>query len=94
VDVSEAVRTTSAQAEEELPGLEGVETTTRRELDVLGSRRNNAYAAALAELQEDTQKWWAYTLKLEPHELKEDKEPATADVNGVVFHGIGTPQRG
>jgi hypothetical protein len=49
----------------------------------LGSRRNDAYEAALAELQEDTQEWWADTLKLNPDEREEDAEPATADVNGL-----------
>jgi hypothetical protein len=83
VDVSEAVRTAPAQAEDELRGLEGVEAMTQRALDILGSPRNDAYEAALAELQEDTQEWWADALKLEPDELQEDEEPATADVLGL-----------
>ena len=82
-DVSEAVRTTSAQAEEELRGLDGVEALTHRALDILGSRRNDAYEAALAELQEDTQEWWADTLKLKPDEREDDEEPATPDVDGL-----------
>jgi hypothetical protein len=83
-DVSEAVRTTSAQAEDELRGLDSVEALTHRALDILGSRRNDAYEAALAELQEDTQEWWADTLKLKPDEREEDEEPATADVDGLL----------
>ena len=81
-DVSEAVRTTSAQAEEELRGLDGVEALTHRALDILGSRGNDTYEAALAELQEDTQEW-ADTLKLKPGEREEDEEPATPDVDGL-----------
>jgi hypothetical protein len=81
--VSEAVRTTCAQAEDELRGLDSVEALTHRALDILGSRRNDAYGAALAELQEDTQEWWADTLKLKLDEREEDEEPATADVDGL-----------
>ena len=83
VDVSEAVRTTSAQAEDELRALEGVEAMTRRALDILGSRRNDAYEAALAELQEDTQEWWTDTLALKPNELDEGEEQASGDVEGL-----------
>ena len=46
-------------------------------------QRNDAYEAALTELRDDTQGWWAETLKLEADELEEDEEVATADVAGL-----------
>src|SRR6478609_7853240 len=59
------------------------ESMTRRALDLLGSRRNDAYEAALAALHEDTQVWWADTLGRDPDELGDGEEPATADVEGL-----------
>jgi hypothetical protein len=82
-DVSEAVRTTPAQAEDELRGLENVEAMTQRALNILGSRRNDAYEAALAELQEDTREWWTETLALKPDDLDDGEEQAAADVEGL-----------
>jgi hypothetical protein len=38
------------------------ETMTRDALELLGSKRNDAYEAALAALREDTQAWWMDTL--------------------------------
>ena len=58
-DVSEAVRITRKDTEEELRDLEDDEAMTRRALAILESRRNDAYETALAELREDTQGWWA-----------------------------------
>jgi hypothetical protein len=82
-DVGEAVQITPADTEEEIRDLDDDEATTRRALDSLRSRRNDAYQVALAELREDTQGWWADTLKLKPHELAQDEEPATADPEGL-----------
>ncbi len=84
VDVGEAVRITPADAEEEIRDLEDDDAMTRRALDILGSRGNNAYESALAELREDTQGWWADTLTLKPDELEDDEEPAIADVDGLL----------
>ena len=56
---------------------------TRRVLDLLGSRRNNAYEAALAALREDTHAWWAAVLARNLDELEEGDEPATADAEGL-----------
>ena len=56
---------------------------TRDALELLGSKRNDAYEAALAALREDTQVWWADTLASDADELGEGKEPATADVEGL-----------
>ena len=54
-DVSEAVRITPADTEDELRDLDDDEAMTRHALDILKSQRNEAYEAALAELREDTQ---------------------------------------
>ena len=82
-DVSEAVRITPADTEEELRDLDDDEAMTRYALEILESQRNEAYEAALAELREDTQGWWEDTLKLKPNELEEDEEPASADPEGL-----------
>jgi hypothetical protein len=50
---------------------------------VLGSRRNDAYEAALAALREGTQEWWAESLARKPDELDEGEKPATADSDGL-----------
>ena len=63
--------------------MEDDEAMTRRALDLLGSRRNDAYEAALAALREDTRAWWADMLARDPDELEEDEEPATADAEGL-----------
>jgi hypothetical protein len=83
VDVSEAVHITPADTEDELRDLDEDEAMTRRALDILDSRRTDAYESALAELREDTQGWWADTLTLKPDELDEDEEPAAADAEGL-----------
>jgi hypothetical protein len=82
-DVSEAVRITPSDTEEELRDLAEDETVTQRALEILASKRNDAYEAALAVLRDDTQGWWADTLKLEADELEEGEEPATEDFAGL-----------
>jgi hypothetical protein len=57
-------------------------TSLRRALDLLGSKRNDAYEAALAALRDDTQGWWNDELARAPDELGECEEPVTADVMG------------
>jgi hypothetical protein len=59
------------------------EAMTRRALELLGSKRNDAYETALAALREDTQAWWADTLRRDPDELGDGEEPATPDVEGL-----------
>jgi hypothetical protein len=82
-DVAEAIRTTEADTEEDVRDMQEDEAMTRQALDLLGSRRNDAYEAALETLREDTQQWWADTLARDPAELEEDDEPASADVEGL-----------
>ena len=43
----DAIRATAADTEADIAGMEEDETMTRRALDLLGSKRNNAYKAAL-----------------------------------------------
>ena len=81
--VVDAIRATAADTEEDIREIQEDEAMTRRTLDLLGSPRNDAYEAALAELREDTQAWWADVLTRDPHQLEEGEEPATADVVGL-----------
>jgi hypothetical protein len=81
--VSTAVRATAADTDEDMADMAADETMTRRALELLASKRNDAYEAALAGLREDTQTWWADVLARDPDELEEDEQPATADVEGL-----------
>jgi hypothetical protein len=81
--VIDAIRATAADTEEDMAEMAADEAMTRRALKLLGSKRNDAYEAALAKLREDTQAWWADTLGRDLKELDEDEEPATADVEGL-----------
>jgi hypothetical protein len=80
---SDAVRATAADTDEDMVDMEGDEAMTRRALDLLGSRRNDAYEAALAVLREDTKDWWADVLARDPDDIEEGEKPATADVDGA-----------
>jgi hypothetical protein len=71
VDVGEAIRATTADTEDDIREAEEDEAVTRRALDLLGSRRNDAYEAALAALREGTREWWAEFLVRKPDELDE-----------------------
>jgi hypothetical protein len=81
--VVEVIRATEADTAEEVRDMLDDEAVTRRALDLLSSRRNDAYEAALAALREDTQTWWADTLDCDPDELEEDEQPATPDAEGL-----------
>jgi hypothetical protein len=81
--IVDAIRATVADTNEEIAEMETDEVMTRRALDLLGSKRNDAYEAALAALRQDTQAWWTDTLACDPDELGEGEEPATADVEGL-----------
>jgi hypothetical protein len=82
-NVVDAVRATAADTDEEIADMEADETMTRRALDLLGTRRNDAYEAALAELRDDTQAWWKEVLGRDPNEVEDGEEPATADVESL-----------
>jgi hypothetical protein len=81
--VVDAIRATVADTQEDMTDMAADEAMTREALELLGSKRNDAYEAALAGLREDTQTWWADTLASDRDELGEGKEPATADVEGL-----------
>lgn len=81
--VVDAIRATTADTEEDIAEMAADEAMTRRALDLLGSRRNDAYEAALAAVREDTRDWWAEVLARDPDELEEDEAPATADAEGL-----------
>ena len=81
--VVDTIRATAADTDEDIAEMEEDEVMTRRALELLGSKRNDAYEAALAALREDTQAWWADTLGRDPDELGDGEEPATPDVEGL-----------
>lgn len=81
--VIDAIRATAADTEEEIADMEADEAMTRRAFDLLGSKRKNAYEAALAILREDTRAWWADMLAGERDEDDEDHEPVTANAEGL-----------
>jgi hypothetical protein len=82
-EAGDVVRASAADTEEDIRDLQDDEEMTRGALDLLSSRRNDAYEAALAALREDAREWWAETLARRPDELEEDEEPATADAEGL-----------
>jgi hypothetical protein len=53
--VVDAIRATAADTEEDMADMAADEAMTRRAIELLGSKRNDAYKAALAELRENTQ---------------------------------------
>jgi hypothetical protein len=83
--VADAIRATAMDTEQDVREMEGDAAMTRRALNLLGSRRNDAYEVALAALREDTQAWWAAMLARDPDELDEDEKPATADAEGLRY---------
>jgi hypothetical protein len=82
-DVAEAVRATAADTEDAIRDMREDEAMTRQALDLLSSRRSDAYEVALETLREDTRGWWADTLARVPDEADEGEETATADAEGL-----------
>ena len=81
--VVDAIRATAADTQEDMADMAADEAMTRRALELLGSKRNDAYEAGLAALRKDTQSLWADRLARDPDKLGEDEQPATADVEGL-----------
>ena len=79
----DAVRATPADTASELAEMDEDEAKTRRALELLGSRRNDAYEAALAALREDTRAWWERLLSGDPNELDEDEEGYRSEANDL-----------
>jgi hypothetical protein len=84
-DVAEAIRATAADTEDDIRDMQEDEAMTRQALELLSSRHNDPYEAALETLREDTRAWWADVLACDPDDLDEGKEPATADAEGRHF---------
>ena len=59
--VIDAIRATDAETKGDIADVEVDEAITRRAAELLGSKRNDAYEAALKVLREDTRQWWAAT---------------------------------
>jgi hypothetical protein len=88
--VKEAIRATDADTERETADVDEDEAMTRRALKLLGTRRNDAYEAALAALRADTRAWWADRLAGDPddegdpdEEEEDDAEPYAANPQGL-----------
>ncbi len=81
--VADAIRATATDTEDDIREMQDDEAMTRRALDLLGSRGNGPYGAALAALREDTRTWWADVLARDPDELEQGEDPATADAEGL-----------
>jgi hypothetical protein len=81
--VANAIRASASNTHDDIVDTEQDEAITRRALELLNSKRNDAYEAALGALRGDTQQWWAEVLTSDPDELEEDEEPATADTDGL-----------
>jgi hypothetical protein len=79
----DAIRATADETQEDMREMEEDEAMTRRALDLLGSRRNDRYDAALTALHADTRDSWADMLAREPNDLEEGEESATADEAGL-----------
>src|SRR5262245_35569014 len=82
--VVDAIRATVADTQEDMTDMAADEAMTRRALDLLGSKRNDAYEAAPAALREDTQAWWADTLACDPDELGEGEGPVRSPGHQAV----------
>lgn len=83
--VADAIRAKVADTTHDLLDLEDDEAMTRRALDLLSTRRTDAYEAALAALREDTRQWWADMLARGPDELEKGEAPATADAERLSW---------
>jgi hypothetical protein len=81
--VVDAIRASGDETQQEIRELEDDEAMTRQALQLLGSRRNDRYEAALAAVRDDTREWWTDLLARDPDELEDGEEPATADEAGL-----------
>jgi hypothetical protein len=78
--VGDAIRATATDTEEDIAELTAAEDMSRVALELLASRRNDDYVAALAALHGKLRQWWEDVLARDPEELEENEEPYTADV--------------
>ena len=80
--VIDAIKATTQDTEADIADLQEDETMARRALELLCSKRNDAYETAIEALREDTQRWWAYVLH-HPDELDDDKEVFSRDADSL-----------
>jgi hypothetical protein len=81
--VTDAIRATAAETEQDACDMHQVEAMTRRALKLLESQRNGQYEAALAALPEDTREWWADVLAGGAEDLEGNEGTPTADWTGL-----------
>jgi pimeloyl-ACP methyl ester carboxylesterase len=81
--VVDAIRASAADTDEDIRDMQEDEAVTHRAIKLLGTKRNDAYEAAMAALRDDTRQWWADTLAEDPEELEEGEAPPTADGEGL-----------
>jgi hypothetical protein len=72
-------RALCSSAEEDISDMQEDEAMTCRAIKLLGSKRNDAYEAALTARREDTQAWWADVLVRNPVNA-DSKVPKCAEV--------------
>ncbi len=65
-EAGDAVRTSVSDDADDLADLDADEAMTRKAIGILGTLRNDAYEAALAELRDDTRGWWADMIARDP----------------------------
>jgi hypothetical protein len=82
-NVADALAHSADQTREHIEDMEADEAMTRKALAILGSRRNDAYEAALKALRDDTLGWWTRLLEPEADELDEGETLFVADPDGL-----------
>ena len=60
--VVDAIRASAADTDEDIRDMQEDDAVTHRALKLLGTKRNEAYEAAMAALRDDTRQWRADTL--------------------------------
>jgi hypothetical protein len=71
-------RALCSSAEEDISDMQEDEAMTCRAIKLLGSKRNDAYEAALTALREDTQAWWAPSRRPDTDVAAEDDAAVVA----------------
>jgi hypothetical protein len=81
--VVDAIRATREDTDIEIAEMDEDEAMTRRALSLLDANRNDAYEAAIAELRDDTGKWWMRLVSGNPDEIDEGEEPYHAEASDL-----------
>jgi hypothetical protein len=81
--VVDAIRATREDTDIEIAEMDEDEAMTRRALSLLDANRNDAYEAAIAELRDDTSKWWMRLVRGDPDEIDEGEEPYHAEASDL-----------